>query len=219
MINVDDLSPEQIALGRSFSAAVKAGDAETVLNVHRQFPEIMTIDTGLQPWMCMAAGRPSLAMLQTLHRLGADPNLRGYGGDDGRNALSEAASHGHLDNVRFAHGIGAEIDTSRPTRNPLIGTTHGRSQALAVAKFLLDAGIDATVRCEMAEGVFYDALCFALEQGTRDIASLIALHLADGDRPAAQAELDRGRAALSAANPDANPANIPPPPRLDPPYL
>ena len=164
----------------------------------------------LGPWLNTAAEKNSLDIVKALIAHGADPNLKHK--RSGANALDAAAGAGRLDVVQVLREAGAQFDLSSSLSNPVFSAILASS--LPVVQYLLDFGIDARVDYQMTENVRYDAVCFALECGEREIASLIALHVASGDRPAAQAHLDRAWDTVKRANRNANPDNIPDAPVL-----
>ena len=208
-----NLTPDQIANGRAFTQAIRDGDADAVRRAHAAFPQIMDVKSALGPWMYFAARRSTVEVVFALHDLGADPNLTGTGGADGSNALGAAASAGSLEKVQAIHRLGGAFQTDRSTTNTLLSAVNGGCSE--VVDYLLSAGFDATLDYQIAKGVRYDVVCFALESGARQIASQIALHVAAGDTGLAQAHLDDAWDRVQRANPNANPANVPPPPILD----
>lgn len=165
---------------RAFKTALQSGDVEAVRRIGAEFPNLPCERIpGLEPWMCMAAAGDSVEMLRALHEMGANPNLTGYGGKEARNALHKAASEGRLENVRYLYEIGTEIDLSKPTRNLFFAAVFARS--LPIAQYLLEIGVDSTVRYDGYRGPYMDALAFAWESGERAIARAIAMHQAKGD--------------------------------------
>ena len=111
------------------------------------------------------------------------------------------------------HKSGADLQTRPSTANPLLAAAHGH-HAETVA-YLLEAGIDPSITYEVADGVSYDAVCFALEQGARKVASMIALQVTGDDRIAAQAHLDQSWELVKRANRSDAETPIPPPPQLE----
>ena len=84
---------------------------------------------------------------------------------------------GHLDIVKYLLECGATMDTSKAVRNPLIGAILGGTTAAhtAIAKLLIDSGIDTTVSYTSEDMTNMDALAFAKEWGRSDIAELLAM--------------------------------------------
>lgn len=197
-----------------FKAALDADDPAELRRVISQDPQsteaLLSEVTVLGPWLSIAAEKNCADIVNALLEHGANPNLKHKRSQ--ANALDAAAGKGRLGILKILHSAGAEFEISTAGTNPLFSAIYG--QSLPVVEYLLNAGIDATVDYEMAKGVRYDAVSFALERGEREIASLIALHVAKGDPAAAQAHLDRGWDAVKRANPNANPDNVPKPPVL-----
>jgi len=66
---------------------------------------------------------------------------------------------------------GAEIDISAPERNPLFGAILGGN--VAIAKLLLDRGIDASIRYSGKSMHDMSAIDFAKERGADEFVSLL----------------------------------------------
>jgi ankyrin repeat protein len=146
-------------------------------------------------WLHYVAGEGNLDLVEHLIGLGLDVNAPDH--REGRLPVDAAASNGHADVVRYLLDNGSQLDTSSETRNPLIGAIMGRS--VEVVRLLLERGIDATVKYgpKTATG-------FALWQGQREIASVIAYHIAGGDAAMAEAILEEeGRVAARQGTPKA----------------
>ena len=62
-------------------------------------------------------------------------------------------------------------DVSEPTRNPLFGAIHGGHTA--IAKLLIDNGIDTSVSYTGENMTGIDAMAFAREWGRSDIVELL----------------------------------------------
>ena len=71
------------------------------------------------------------------------------------------------------------MNTSTSVGNPLFGAVIGKSPA--VARLLLERGINAPVRYNSNTMNDMDATAFALMRGEAEIARVIALHNASGD--------------------------------------
>lgn len=182
-----------------FRDAIKARDVDAIRRQHAADPSIVNSMTTMGLPIELAAGRPAPKILQLLLELGADPNVKRKW--TGGTPLSDAASHGLLENVKILHRHGAILDTSTAAANPLWGTVDAyvkrasREASLPVARYLLDAGIDTAVRYDTTRIISHiDAIDFAWENGARHIARAIA-ELQTPDDPAAVearlAEADR----------------------------
>ncbi len=74
--------------------------------------------------------------------------------------------------MRYLLSEGATIDVSQPERNPLFGAIYGGHTA--VAKLLIDKGIDTHVKYTGGSMKEMDALAFAKEWGRNDIVDLLS---------------------------------------------
>ena len=93
-----------------------------------------------------------------------------------------------MENVKILHEAGAILDTSETSANPLFAAVHGSS--VEVAQYLLDAGIDSTIKYKTRRPLEISALDFAWEMGRRDIARAIAAHQTGGNPSRMQHLLD-----------------------------
>ncbi len=98
----------------------------------------------------------------------------------GLTPFSCAASNGHVEIVRSLLDVGAELDVSKPERNPLFGAIYGGH--LEIVKLLVERGIDYRVSYTGQSMKNMDALAFALERGQREIARYLAVETAGKGR-------------------------------------
>lgn len=179
--------------------AIEANDLEQLKTLFQTYPEAIELNTPLGNWVIMATKRSDISIVEYLISIGVDPKATIPA--SGRNMVAVAAQEQRIDMLDFAAKTGIEMDVSSSTCNPLIAAVNARS--VEVAQYLLDAGIDARITYPVGAGPSYDATCFALEQGARDVARAIVLHIAGGDRAKAQTHLDRAWEAVKANNPEA----------------
>lgn len=159
-------------------------------------PQQVVQMTPFGTWLHYISGTGNLELVAHLVGLGLDVNAPDH--RDGRLPIDAAASNGHVDVVRYLLDHGSLLDTSSETRNPLFGAIMGRS--IEVVRLLLERGIDATVKYGPQT-----ATAFALWQGQREIASVIAHHIAGGDAAMAQTILhEEGRTAARQGIPKAS---------------
>lgn len=175
------LSPRGI-----FKKAIRDSDLDSLEQIHISHPEIVRELPVIGPWLNLAGKKSSTKIVAALLNFGADPNLKDE--DSQRNSIASAASNGRLDNVKLLHTAGAILDTSETTANPLFASVHGSS--VEVAQYLLDAGIDSTIKYKTRRPLEISALDFAWEMGRRDIARAIAAHQTNGDPARMQQLLD-----------------------------
>ena len=149
--------------------AIKEGDLQKVASLIGSNKDRLTMMAPFGTWMHVAASHGKLPIVEHLVALGADINARG--GIPGGSPLNEAASEGHLDIVRYLVSRGAEMDVSEPERNPLFSAIYGGHTA--VAKFLIDSGINTHVKYTGKSMKNMDALAFARERGNREIAAFL----------------------------------------------
>lgn len=136
----------------------------------------------------LAASEPSLEVVKYLIKIGFEINKKST--LEGETALDNACSYGNYDIAEYMLDMGAVMDVSEPSRNPLFGAIIGRS--VGIAKLLLERGIDASVRYTGDSMKDMDAIAFAMERGERDIARVIAEWNAMGDTAKAEELLAKG---------------------------
>lgn len=134
-------------------------------------------------WMHQAAAHGNPQILDWLNEIGFD--LDQESSREGDRPIVCAAAEGNVANLRWLLQRGVTLDTSASVRNPLFAAIIGRSPECV--QMLLDDGIEATVRYTSPTMKNMDAMAFALYRGhregagTRNLAILVARHLADGE--------------------------------------
>lgn len=157
------------AINNEMWTAIEAGDRETVARMIGADKRILQMTTPFGTWLHYAAQHGALEIIKLLLELGENINVKG--GIAGGSALHLAASDGHLEVVRYLLARGAEMDVSEPERNPLFGAIHfGHT---AIAKLLIEYGINTKVKYTGKTMKDMDALAFAREWGRTDIAELL----------------------------------------------
>jgi ankyrin repeat protein len=164
-----DMTEEQIQIHKQLRSAIKQGDIETFVTVIGSDKGRLTMMTPFGTCLHVAASFGKLDIVKRLVEMGADVNA--YGGTADGGPLHRAASDGHLDVVQYLLGRGAALDVSEPERNPLFGAIYGGHTA--IAKLLVDSGIDTKISYTGEWMKNMDALAFAREWGRTDIAELL----------------------------------------------
>ena len=154
---------------KEIRTAIKQGDAERVVSLIGSDKARLEMMTVFGTWLHVAASYGQLEIAKRLIALGADVNANG--GTSGGGALHRAASDGHIEIVTYLLSCGAIMDVSEPERNPLFGAIYGGHTA--IAKLLIDKGIDTHVQYNGPSMKNMDALAFAKEWGRREIAALL----------------------------------------------
>lgn len=169
--------------------AIKNGDVERLASCIGTDKLRLTVESGFGPWLHYAAMKGKIEIVKCLVEMGVDINQRGGVSDAA--AIKEAALEGHLDVVKYLISIGAQFDIEEPERNPLIAAIHDGHTA--VAKLLIDSGIDIRVKYTGENMKGMDALRFAREWGRDDIAKLLIEKLGSDAPTPEELEEDTGR--------------------------
>ncbi len=156
-------------LPRAINAAIREGDAAKVEELIGGSSEVLNMSNPLGSWLHIAARTGQVEVAKKLVELGIDVNSTG--GAAGGNALNIAASEGHLELVKFLINRGANLDVSKPERNPLFAAIHNGH--FDVARILIDSGIDTSVKYTGETMVEMDAVAFADEWGRTEIKTLL----------------------------------------------
>jgi uncharacterized protein len=176
------------------SDAIDMGAVDEVKALFERFPEFVEFPVpGFGNWLIYACQYGSISVIKYLIDRGIDINGTNNAGD--QSPLEAATSAGRVEVVSFLVKNGAVPGTRTARLNPLFGAVIGES--VECAQLILATGIDARLRYVMGDSnnPSIDALAFALLQGQSDIANLIALQNADGDKDLAQVYLAEGIAA------------------------
>lgn len=158
---------KQIAI--EIRSAIKNGNVQKVVELIDSNTELLNMETPFGTWLHVAASRGKLDIVKKLVELGSDINE--LGGVYGGGALNEAASSGHIEIVRYLLLSGANLDVSKPERNPLFGAISNGH--VDIAKLLIKSGIETDVKYSGEFKEDMDALTFAREQGQIEIVKLL----------------------------------------------
>ena len=177
-MQLKDIFPE-------ISKAIEENDVARLDTLFKENTGSIDLLTPFGSWLHYAANKSSVATLKALVDFGIDPGIRvdpideDVLSDKGMSAIVIAARAGDIDNFKYFMQCNVALDTHTSTANPLFGAILGRS--IEMARLLIAAGIDTTVRYSGERMNNMDALAFALERGETEIADVIALHQTNGD--------------------------------------
>lgn len=160
---------------------------EEVLQMHPEQLRAYTPFAG-GTWLHYAAGEGFTEVVELLLTLGADCNAGAKW--NGRNALVDAAEYNRYPVAKCLLDHGAHMAVDSSAKNPLFAAIIGCSPD--IVKLLLERGMDSTVRYNSDTMKDMDAVAFAMMQGEREIAHMIALWNAKGDEDAARLAMERG---------------------------
>ena len=149
--------------------AILDNDSRKAIFLLTANPQMRDFMTPFGTWLHVAAKHGRLDLVKFLVELGIGINVQG--GTFGGAPIHLAASQGNLEVVKYLLSHGAEMDVSEPERNPLFGAIYGGHTA--VARFLIDNGIDTQVKYTGPNMKDMDALAFANEWGRTEIAKLL----------------------------------------------
>lgn len=170
------------------ASAIESSDCATLRRLIQDNPKHINARTPFAggTWLHYAASMGRVDVAQALLELGFDVNQPGY--MEGDLALCNAAGRGHVKMLHFLIENGSKFDTGASVRNALFAAIVGKSSEAVRA--LLSRGFDARPRYNSDTMIDLDATAFALWRGEQKIASIIALHLANGEKTRAQSLLN-----------------------------
>lgn len=189
-------------------AAIEANDVARMRTISENYPDDLNVPSFINwlSWLAVAAGDGNVEMVRVMIEAGADPNQSNR---SGRNAIDLAASSKNPAIVQLMLENGAVMHTDDSIRNPLFGVSSVQGEEtdgmVEIARLLIEAGIDTTVRYNTKTMKDMDAMAFAWMWGCRRIARLIAETQAKGDPEKVEALL-----AMAAAVSKANTVPVPP---------
>lgn len=151
--------------------AIKQGRIADVIRLIGDDKEVLWLWTPFGTWLQDAASHGHRDIVQWFVSNGLSVNS--FSDSRPTPPLGQAASEGHIEVVRYLLGSGATIDVSDSVRNPLLSAIVGglSESHTAVAKLLIDAGIDTSIRYPNLDNM--NALEYAKEWGREDIAKLL----------------------------------------------
>lgn len=190
LIAPESLAPDELKVIPKLAAAIREGGVDEVARLLGEHPVQKSVWTpfGGQTWLGYAAWVGQMDVVKTL----IDAGLNMNDGDrwDGTNALDSAISGGHREVAEYLLDNGAAMDVSASVRNPLFAATVAK--APDIVALLLRRGVDSTIRYDSPTMKNMDAVAFAMMQGEREIARMIALHNSGGDEAGAEAAMAEG---------------------------
>lgn len=165
------MKDQEIHFYKRMRKAIKEGQLNDVIALVEEDTSCFNMDTPFGTWLHMASSHGQLEIAKWLVSQGAD--LDAIGGVGDRRPIDEAAAAGHVEIVRLLIESGAKLDASNSIRNPLFAAIVGglSFSHTAVAKLLIDAGIDTTIRYPNLHNM--DALEYAKEWGRSEIVALL----------------------------------------------
>lgn len=167
------MTDDDIEIYKAVRRAIKDGDLASVVQVLEIHPGSLHMNTPFGSWLHMASAHGKLEIVRWLVSQGIE--LNGIGGMGDRRPLDEAAATGNVDVAKFLIQSGAILDTSDSVRNPLFAAIVGgmSDSHTAVARLLIDSGIDTGVKYNGENMNDMDALTFAKEWGRSGIVKLL----------------------------------------------
>jgi len=128
-------------------------------------------------WLHVATRVGNLQMITFLVESGMDININE--GVPKTAPIAHAASEGEFLVVEYLFNKGALLDVSDPNRNPLFSAIYGGH--IDIVMYLIQKGIDITVKYTGDTMQDMDAYAFAVERGETEIAAYIKQKLDEKD--------------------------------------
>ncbi len=160
---------EAINVKKEIRSAIKKGNLDKVKELIDGKKEILNMSTAFGTWLHVASTHGKLDIVKYLVHEGIDIEVQGGGSDCA--AIKSAASEGNLDIVKFLFENDAKLDVSDSTKNPLFGAIYGGHKD--VVEYLVDIGIDITVKYSGEYKTNMSAYSFADEMGQVEIANYL----------------------------------------------
>ncbi len=155
---------------RAFTDSIRHDDHARFVELAVSEPEHLKMTTPFGTWLHVAASHGRMETVRYLVESGVDVNARG--GVANGTPLHDAASEGHLDVIDYLFRKGAILDTSEPSCNPLFAAIYGGH--VDVAKYVIENGLDPTIRYSGDNMDNMDALAFAQERGQSQFFVLLS---------------------------------------------
>ncbi len=157
-------------LHKLIRTAIKVGDLKAMAAVFEANPDAITMNTPFGSWLHVAASFGRLEIVRSLvERFGLDIDLKG--GTSESSPLDRACADGQYEVVKYLLEKGAKIDVSAPELNPMFGAII--SGNVAIAKLLIDHGIDTSIRYSGESMHDMSAIDFARERGADEFVRLL----------------------------------------------
>lgn len=162
---------DQKTIFRTVMELIKDGDSDRLREFFVTNKDAVSMTTPFGSWLHIAASKGHLNIVRMLvEDFGMRKNLEGNASKG--SPIHSAALEGQYDVVLYLLNIGATLDTSTPDRNPLFGAILGGN--VAIARLLIERGIDKSVRYSGASMKDMNALDFAMERGASEFADVLA---------------------------------------------
>lgn len=156
-----EVAMEDKEKNRSMLNAVRHGDLEKIKAILEEDSDYLHKLTPFGSWLHIAASAGQKSVAKYLIEQGIDINING--GVSGGNPLNAAAQEGQREMVCFLIKSGACFDISEPERIALFSAIYdGHTD---IARILVEAGIDTSVRYTGQSMKNMGALEFAKERG------------------------------------------------------
>lgn len=161
------------------SNAIRGRNIDELRELFSTFPDMIDYQTKFMgSWLHIAAKESSVEVVEFLIDLGLDLNIESP--RDKSKAIVGAAANGNLEIVSYLISKAADIDTDSIDANPLISAIYGRNER--VVREVLNTGIDAALCYELNNETKMTAMAYAVEQGSIDLAYLVANQIASGEK-------------------------------------
>lgn len=148
---------------------IRDGDIGKAKEIIKNDKSMLNFISPFGTWLHVAAIFGRMEMVKFLVESGAEININA--GTPKSAPIDHAAGKGELKIVEYLLEQGAILDVSEPHRNPLFSAIYDGQ--FDVVKFLVEKGIDITVKYEMDYKHFMGAYEFALERGQLEIAEYL----------------------------------------------
>lgn len=157
--------------------AIKLGDIIGVKKLIGSDTEVLNTITAFGTWLHVAAKNGQLEIVQYLIQKGIDIDVKG--GTFDASALNLAAGSGYIEIVKYLIEAGAELEATLAKRNPLFGAIYGGHKE--VVEFLVEKGIDITIRYTGENIKNMNAYEYAREFGQTEIAEYLKQKMDEKD--------------------------------------
>ena len=154
---------------KEIRTAIKQNNLELVKSIIKENEELLNVDTVFGSWLHVASAQGKISIVEYFIECGLELNK--YGDISGGTPMRSAAENGHLDIIQLLHKKGAIFDVSEATKNPLFAAIYGGYYE--VAKYLIDNGIDTTVKYPIGKLKNVDAYEYARQFGQTEIANYL----------------------------------------------
>ncbi|HDR7642353.1 Ankyrin repeat-rich membrane spanning protein [Bacillus cereus] len=148
------------------------GDIEQAKEIIITDKSLLDFVTPFGTWLHVSARAGELDMIKFLVESGMDINRNE--GVPKSAPIAHAASEGEMGIVEYLFDNGAILDVSDPNRNPLFSAIYGGH--FNIVKYLVQSGIDITVKYTGDTMKDMGAYEFAIERGKVEIAEYLKMY-------------------------------------------